>query len=182
MATWPGTSTCQGSRSIFNFLSNWVALILVPQSHCHSVTRTLKIRLWVRRLNGEIWLASQITAISLSREVEQFSLGKIILSTYVNTNTSFLRNTSLWKLLRVLKRPNWRACALETTARFLALPVPCVPGPREDARGPGNEDGVALWGWQHGENSLLHVPASRWPWIIRKNEFLSHVMLNNLTH
>jgi hypothetical protein len=35
----------------------------------------------------------------------------------------------------VLKRPNPRACALETTASFLALPVPYDPGPREDTRG-----------------------------------------------
>jgi hypothetical protein len=94
-----------------------------PQSH------SLKIRLWVRRPKGEIWLASQ------RNEVEQFLLGKIILSTYVNANTSFLRNTSLWKLLWVLKCPNSRARALETTASFLALPVPYVPGLREDARG-----------------------------------------------
>ena len=39
---------------------------------------------------------------------------------------------------------NSRACALETTASFLALPVPCVPGPREDARGRGNEDGFEV--------------------------------------
>ena len=42
----------------------------------------------------------------------------------------------------VLKRPNSRAFALGTSASFLALPVPCVPGPMEDARGPGNEDGA----------------------------------------
>jgi hypothetical protein len=42
----------------------------------------------------------------------------------------------------VLKRPNSRECILETTARFLALPVPCVPGPRENARGTGDEDGA----------------------------------------
>ena len=41
------------------------------------------------------------------------------------------------KLLRVLKRPNSRACALEITASFLVLPVPCVPGPMGD---PGDED------------------------------------------
>ena len=43
----------------------------------------------------------------------------------------------------MLKRPNLRACALETTASFLALPVPCVPGPREarPRAGPGDEDG-----------------------------------------
>jgi hypothetical protein len=35
----------------------------------------------------------------------------------------------------VLKHPNSRACALETAASFLALPVPCVPGPGEEARG-----------------------------------------------
>ena len=34
----------------------------------------------------------------------------------------------------MLKRPNSSACALETTASFLAIPVPCFPGPREDAR------------------------------------------------
>jgi hypothetical protein len=68
-------------------------------------------------------------------EVEQFSQSKIFLSAYVNTNTSFLRNTSLWKLLRVLKRPNSRVFALETTASFLALPVPCIPaGPMKVAR------------------------------------------------
>jgi hypothetical protein len=46
-------------------------------------------------------------------------------------DSSFLRNISLWKLLQVLKRkrPNSRVCALETTASFLALPVPCIPGP-----------------------------------------------------
>jgi hypothetical protein len=93
----------------------------------------LKIRLWVRRLKGEIWSASQRTVIS-GRRWAIFA-GKTILSTHVNTNTSFLRNTSLWKLLLVLKRPNSRACALETTASFFALPVSCVPGPREDARG-----------------------------------------------
>jgi hypothetical protein len=38
-------------------------------------------------------------------------------------------------LLRVLKHPNSRACAIETAASFLALLVPCVPGPGEDARG-----------------------------------------------
>jgi hypothetical protein len=57
-------------------------------------------------------------------EVEQFSLEKIFLSKYANTNTSFLGNTCLWKLLRVLS--------------FLALPVPCIP--MKVARGPGNED------------------------------------------
>ena len=41
----------------------------------------------------------------------------------------------------MLKRPNSRACALKTTASSLALPVPCVPGPREDARGQEDEDG-----------------------------------------
>jgi hypothetical protein len=46
----------------------------------------------------------------------------------------FLRNISLWKLLRVLKRPNSRACALETIASFLALPVPCIPRPMKIAR------------------------------------------------
>ena len=46
----------------------------------------------------------------------------------------FLRNISLWKLLWVLKRPNSRACALETIANFLALPVPCIPRPMEIAR------------------------------------------------
>jgi hypothetical protein len=91
----------------------------------------LKIRRWVRRLKGEIWLTSQRT--SISQKLSSFR--KTILSTHVNTNTSFLRNTSLWKLLLVLKRPNSRACALETTVSFFALPVPCVPGPREDARG-----------------------------------------------
>jgi hypothetical protein len=35
----------------------------------------------------------------------------------------------------VLKRPNSRACALETTASFLVLPVPCIPGPMKVARG-----------------------------------------------
>jgi hypothetical protein len=40
----------------------------------------------------------------------------------------------------VLKHPSSRACALETAASFLALPVPCVPGPGEDARGPGDEN------------------------------------------
>ena len=35
----------------------------------------------------------------------------------------------------VLKRPNSGAFALGTTASFLALPVPCVPGPMEAARG-----------------------------------------------
>ena len=35
----------------------------------------------------------------------------------------------------MLQRPNSRACALETTASFLALLVPYVPGPREDAGG-----------------------------------------------
>ena len=35
----------------------------------------------------------------------------------------------------VLKRSNSRACALETTASFLALPVPCIPGPMKVARG-----------------------------------------------
>ena len=44
----------------------------------------------------------------------------------------------------MLKWPNSRACALETTASFLALPVPCVPGPRGGGRarprGPGDED------------------------------------------
>jgi hypothetical protein len=68
-------------------------------------------------------------------KVEQFSVGKIILSTYVNTNTLFFRNTSLWTLLRMLKHPNSRACALETAASFFALPVPCFPGPGKDARG-----------------------------------------------
>ena len=53
-------------------------------------------------------------------EVEQFSLSKIILCQH----TSFLRNTS----------PNSRVCALETTASFLALPVPCIPGPRGGVR------------------------------------------------
>ena len=40
----------------------------------------------------------------------------------------------------MLKRLNSRACALETTASFLALLVPYVPGPREDAGGR-----EALW-------------------------------------
>jgi hypothetical protein len=41
-----------------------------------------------------------------------------------------------WNLLRVLKRPNSRACELEINASLLAPPDPCVPGPRaEDARG-----------------------------------------------
>ena len=35
----------------------------------------------------------------------------------------------------MLKRPSSRACALETAASFLALPVPCVPGTGENARG-----------------------------------------------
>jgi hypothetical protein len=42
----------------------------------------------------------------------------------------------MWTQILVLKRPNSTACALETTASFLPLPVPCVPGPREDARCP----------------------------------------------
>ena len=38
------------------------------------------------------------------------------------------------KIVTELKRPNSNVCALETTASLLALPVPCVPGPREDVR------------------------------------------------
>jgi hypothetical protein len=94
-----------------------------------SLGHSLKIRLWVRRLKGEIWLASQRTAIS-----QKFRSAKLFYQ-HMSTNTSFLRNTSLWKLLRMLKRPNSRACALEFTASLLALPVSCVPGPREDACG-----------------------------------------------
>jgi hypothetical protein len=69
----------------------------------------------------------------LGRAVFDFSLGKIILSKYVKTSTSFLRNTSLWrKVLWMLTSPNSRVCALETTASFLALPVPCIPGPGKE--------------------------------------------------
>jgi hypothetical protein len=51
-------------------------------------------------------------------------------------STQILRNNSLRKLLRLLKRPNSRVwCALETTASFLALPFPCIPGPMKVARG-----------------------------------------------
>ena len=38
----------------------------------------------------------------------------------------------------MLKRPNSRACALETTASFLALPIPCIPEPMMDARARGS--------------------------------------------
>jgi hypothetical protein len=93
-----------------------------------SLGHSLKIRLWIRRLKGEIWLASQRTHIS-QKLIEKFSIK------YVNTNTSFLRNTFLWKLLRVLKRLNSRVRALETTASFLVLPVRCIPGPMKVARG-----------------------------------------------
>jgi hypothetical protein len=41
---------------------------------------------------------------------------------------------SLWKLLRVLKFPNWKARGLKSTASFLPLSVPCFPAPKEDAR------------------------------------------------
>jgi hypothetical protein len=42
----------------------------------------------------------------------------------------------------IKKRPKSRACALETTANFLALTVPCIPGPEGSARlrGPGYEN------------------------------------------
>jgi hypothetical protein len=52
---------------------------------------------------------------------------------YVITNTLFLCNTWLWKLLHVLRRPNLTACALKPTARFRALSVPSFPGPKDDA-------------------------------------------------
>jgi hypothetical protein len=58
----------------------------------------------------------------------------------------------------VLKRPHSRACALETTASFLALPVPCAPEPREDARGRdalGDEGGMLLDYLQNIFNVLL---------------------------
>ena len=107
----------------------------------------LKIRLWVRRLKGEIWLAFQRTAIS-QKLIEQFSPGKIILSKYVNTNTSFLRNTSLLKLLRVLKRPIIQEHALYGNyCMFSCTSGSVYPTAYEDRarpRGPGNEDGYWL--------------------------------------
>ena len=53
-----------------------------------SLGHTLKIRLIVEKMIG-------FSKNCYFGEVEQFSLDKIILSTYVNTNASFLRNTSL---------------------------------------------------------------------------------------
>ena len=38
-------------------------------------------------------------------------------------------------VIGAIKRPNSRVCALETTANFLALPVPRIAGPMEVARG-----------------------------------------------
>ena len=53
----------------------------------------------------------------------------------------------------MLKRPNSGvSCALETTASFLALPVPCIPGPGPDGRarprGPGNEDEFEIFSFR----------------------------------
>ena len=74
----------------------------------------------------------------------------------------------------MLKHPNSRACALETVACFLALPVPCVPGTGENARGRealGTRMILARWpisfpeharsqvkgGHSSGEIELIHV-------------------------
>jgi hypothetical protein len=98
-----------------------------PQSHFHSVTR---------------WKVG--SGLDEKREWSDWFLRKLLFrgswTVFVRQNYSIniyqhkyfvLRNISLWKLLRrVLKRPNSRVCALETTASFLALPVPCIPGPQ----------------------------------------------------
>jgi hypothetical protein len=82
-----------------------------PQSHFHSVTRCkLDSGLDDQRERSD-WLLREL----LFRRSWAIFTRQIFLSKYVNTNTSFLRNTSLWKLLRVLKRPNSRVCALEST-------------------------------------------------------------------
>jgi hypothetical protein len=74
-------------------------------------------------------------------EVVQFSLGKKF---YQNMSTQTLRFFVIYTLIylsvkivtRVLKRPspNSRACALETTASFLALPVSMHPRAYERSR------------------------------------------------
>ena len=107
-------------------------------------------------------MASQGTAIS--QKLSNFGWENFF---YQNMSTQILRffvdrNTCLWKLLRVLKRPNSRACALETTASFLALLVPCIPEPMKVARGPGSEDGShpEQWPWD-----AMSTPSTRSGWI-----------------
>ena len=94
-------------------------------------------------------MSSQITAILQKLSSFRYSLGKIILSTYESTQIlRFFVILHCENCYGSVKRPNTRACALETTASFLALPVPCVSGPTEDARprGPGDEDGSSVEG------------------------------------
>ena len=95
-----------------------------PQSHFHSVTRwKLGSGLDDERERYD-WLHRELLfhrswAVSARQNSINICQHKYF------TNTSFLRNTSLWKLLRVLKHPNYsRACALCNYSRAL---VPCVP-------------------------------------------------------
>jgi hypothetical protein len=50
-------------------------------------------------------------------EVEQFSVGKVSLSNYVNTNTSFLRNTSL-KIVTCAKESKFKRMCFRNYCKF----------------------------------------------------------------
>jgi hypothetical protein len=54
----------------------------------------------------------------------------------------------------VLKHPNWGACALETTANFLALPALCVPG-RSTTCLSSLSCSCAMWGPSGVDNTQI---------------------------
>jgi hypothetical protein len=101
------------------FLIFQCSAILVPRV---VFTRSLgEIKLWVRRQKGEIWFASQRSVIS--QKLNNFCWQNYAID-ICQHKYFVLCNNSLWKLLRVLKRPKWKACALKSTAIFFYFRFP----------------------------------------------------------
>jgi hypothetical protein len=106
-----------------------------------SLGHSLKFRLWVRRLKGEIWLASPEN--SYFAEVEQFSPDKIILSTYVNTNISFLRKYFTVKIVTGAKASQFKSMRFRNYCKFsctscsvsISFPEPAILGKETKALG-----------------------------------------------